>query len=696
MRLHRVLLAVLLLAAAACRKEAPGHAPAASSPPRESREARDVVLVTIDTFRYDAPSFDGNPRGTTPNLDRFASEGRVFTSAHSHNVITLPSHTNILTGMFPYMHGVRENAGFKLAANIPTIATRLKARGYTTGAFVAAYVLDSRYGLSHDFDVYDELYRHLEEQLEFNIQQARAEDVVKAALEWFRGAASGGKPRFLWIHVYDPHAPYDPPDPYKESYKDDLYLGEVAYTDAALAPLLEAVRSVRPEPLLVVTGDHGELTHGLFCYEATIHIPLFVWCPPLLKPGRDPVPARHVDIVPTMLDAIGAPAVKELPGTSLLSDGRREAAEGSYFEALTAAFNRGWAPLRGILGGGSKYIDLPIQELYDLPSDPAEAKNLAPGTPDALRRLRKRLLELPNPTNERGTVGSEEAAKLRSLGYLTGSAEKKESYGEADDPKTLIAVDQAMHRVMELIEAQKDDEAIPLARSLAAKNPKMKMAYTQLAFLLHRKGDMEGALRAFEQASRSGAGGESMDRRHALLLSEVGRPKKAVQLLLPYRESEDPETLNALGIALTDSGRVPEALTVFQRAMEVDPAGADAYQNIGIALLKVNRPEEARKNLEHALWLGKRHARAWNALGVAWMQQGLPGKALDAWKRCVELNPEQYDALYNIGRVSGQLGDWKGAREALEKFVATAPPDKYGKDLAEVRSALADMKRHGV
>jgi arylsulfatase A-like enzyme/Flp pilus assembly protein TadD len=701
-------LAAALALLVSCRRETPGPPaqPAAGSASQSAavpRVSRDVVLITIDTFRYDAPSFDGNPHGTTPNLDRIAAEGRVFTSAHSHNVITLPSHTNILTGMFPYMHGVRENAGFKLSPKVPTIATRLKARGYATAAFVGAYVLDSRYGLSHDFDVYDELYRHLEEQLEFNIQQARAEDVVKAALEWFRGAAAGGKPRFLWVHVYDPHAPYEPPSPYKEQFKSDPYLGEVAYTDASLAPLLEAVRTTRPPPLLVVTGDHGEalgdhgeLTHGLFCYEATIHIPLMMWCPPLIAPGRDAIPARHVDIVPTMLDAVGAPAVKELPGESLLAGRRTEPPEGSYFEALSATFNRGWAPLRGILGGGSKYIDLPIQELYDLPSDPAEEKNLAGGRPDALRRLRKRLLELPNPTNERGTVGSEEAAKLKSLGYLAGSAEKKDSYGEADDPKTLIGVDQAMHKVMELIETQKDDEAIVLARSMAAKYPKMKMAYTQLAFVLHRKGDTEGALRTFERASANGAGGESMDRRHALLLSELGRPQKAVQLLLPYRESEDPETLNALGITLADSGRPADALPVFQRAMEIDPAGADAYQNTGIALLKLDRPDEARKNLEQALSLGKRHARAWNALGVAWMNLNAPEKALAAWRHCVELNPEQYDALYNIGRVSGQLGDWKGARAALERFVATAPPAQYRKDLAEVRSALADMARRGV
>jgi arylsulfatase A-like enzyme/Flp pilus assembly protein TadD len=687
---------------ASCRREAPGPSRPASAPgPGAGRVSRDVVLITIDTWRYDAPGFDGNPRGTTPNLDRLALEGRVFTSAHSHNVITLPSHTNILTGMFPYQHGVRENAGFKLSPKIPTLATRLKAKGYATGAFVGAFVLDSRYGLGHDFDVYDELYRHLDEQLEFNIQQARAEDVVKAALEWYH--ASAGRPRFLWIHVYDPHAPYDPPAPYGEKYKDDLYLGEVAYTDAALAPLLEAVRAQEPAPLLVVTGDHGEargdhgeLTHGLFCYEATLHVPLIAWCPSLISPGRDAVPARHVDIAPTVLDAVGLPAAKDLPGQSLVPASRKESAEGNYFEALTTTFNRGWAPLRGILGGGQKYIDLPIQELYDLPSDPAEAKNLAGGTPDALRRLRKRLLELPNPSNERGTVGAEEAAKLKSLGYLTGSAETKASYGPADDPKTLIGVDQTMHKVIELIEKQKWDDAIPIARTVAAEHPKMKMAYLQLAVLLQNNGDSEAALRVYEKASANGAGGESMDRRQALLLSEMGRPQQAVNVLLPHRESDDPETLNALGIALSDAGRASEALPVFQRATEIDPSGADAYQNIGIALLKLDRPEEARKNLEQALTLGKRHTRAWNALGVAWMQLGQPEKALAAWKHTVELNPEQYDALYNIGRVSGQLGDWKGARAALERFVATAPPAQYRKDIAEVRAALADMARRGV
>jgi len=689
---------LLALGMAACRREAPGGgAPAVRASPRVPR---DVVLITIDTLRADAVGFDGNTRGTTPNLDRFAGEGRVFTQAHSHNVITLPSHTNILTGLYPYQHGVRENLGFHLSPKIDTVAPRLKAKGYTTGAFVGAFVLDSRYGLARGFDVYDELYRHLDEPLEFDIQQAHAEDVVKAALEWFRGQA--GKPRFLWVHVYDPHAPYDPPKAYAERFPDDLYLGEVAYTDASLAPLLEAVRSVQPAPLLLVTGDHGEargehgeLTHGLFCYEATIHVPLFAWCPGLVPPGRDDALARHIDIVPTILDALGEPKPKELNGQSLLTAGRAEASEGSYFEALSAAFNRGWAPLRGLMAGGQKYIDLPIQELYDLPADPGEANNLAPSGPDGLRRLRKRLLEVPETPHERGTVGSEEAAKLKSLGYLSGTEQVKATYTAAEDPKTLIGVDQKLHDVIALYEQQKLDEAQVVARRIVAENPKMGMGYVQLAIVVQARGDLAGALKVYESAVSNGASGESMDRRRGLLLCEMGRPKQAAEVLSPYRESDDIETLNALGIALADAGRLDDALRVFSRVLEIDAGNARALQDTGISLLKLDRPDEARKYLELALTRGRRQVRAWNALGVAWMRLGQPKKAIDAWEECVALNPEQYEALYNIGRVAGQEGDWKKARSALERFVATAPPKRYGKDLAEVRAALADMARQG-
>jgi len=272
----------------------------------------------------------------------------------------------------------------------------------------------------------------------------------------------------------------------------------------------------------------------------------------------------------------------------------------------------------------------------------------------------------------------------------------KATFGPQDDPKTLIAVDQTLHTIMDMSERGRCDEALPMARKVVAENPKMRLGYTHLAKVLRCKGDLQGVLRVFESASRNGAGGESVTRQRAMLLSEMGRPQEALAVLLPYRESDELETLNTLGIALTDAGRPRDALAVFARAIEIDPANGDAFQNTGIALLKLDQPEEARKSLEQAVALGKRRVRAWNALGVAWLRLGDPRKAIACWQKCLELNPEQYDALYNIGRVAGQLGDWKTARVALEQFVKTAPARQYGKDLAEVRGALADMSRRGL
>jgi arylsulfatase A-like enzyme/Flp pilus assembly protein TadD len=690
---RRILAFALLVVSPACGRET---RPGGSGGAHPARLPRDVVLITIDTLRYDAVGFDGNSRGTTPNLDRIAAAGRVYSAAHAHNVITLPSHANILTGLYPYEHGVRENAGFRLSARTETIASMLKARGYSTAAFVGAFPLDSRYGLTSGFDVYEEMYRQSEQPEDFQIQQARAEEVVRRALEWYKAGA--GHPRFLWVHVYDPHAPYDPPSEWRTRFSDDLYLGEVAYTDASLAPLLEAVVSARPAPLLVVTadhgearGDHGELTHGLFAYEATLHVPLLVWCPDLAPPGHDGHPARHVDIVPTILDAVGDGAPRKLPGRSLLGARREETQEGSYFESFSATFNRGWAPLRGLIVEGEKYIDLPVPELYDLAADPGEEKNLISERGNDVRKLRKRLLELPAGSAERGTVDAEEAAKLRSLGYLTGSAEKKKSYGPADDPKNLIDVDRQLHRIVELFQLERSAEAIPIARRVVAQNPQMKAGYFQLGYLLQSVGDQAGALGVYDRAAANGLGGESLDRKRALLLSEMGRPAEAVKALEAYRDSDDLETLNALGIALSDAGRPADALPLFARALRIQPRNAAAFQNSGIALLKLDRLDESRQSLETALSISRRSPRSLNALGVVFARLGAPQKALEAWSRCVEVDPQQYDALYNLGRVAGQLGDWKRAREALTRFVETAPPRRYAKDIREVRTALASL-----
>jgi len=350
---------------------------------------RNVLLVTIDTLRADALGSYGG-RATTPNLDALARHGARFDFAHSHAVVTLVSHASILTGLYPYQHGIRDNIGYRLAPTVPTAATLLKARGFTTGAFVGGFPLDRRFGLSNGFDVYDD---HLSAPADEDTgeRERRADAVVSSALDWI--SSRQGK-WFAWVHVYDPHAPYQPPGEWAAKFASDPYLGEVSWTDSALGSLFDRIDASQQRPtLVVVTGDHGEslgehgeLTHSIFAYEATLHVPLIV----SELPGNGTrsksrgeaisTPVRHVDIVPTILDAVGAPPDATLPGTSLrpiIADGRGQERP-SYFEAMSAAVARGWAPLRGVLLGREKYIDLPIVELYDLASDPQEKTNLAP------------------------------------------------------------------------------------------------------------------------------------------------------------------------------------------------------------------------------------------------------------------------------------------------------------------------------
>ena len=299
-------------------------------------------------------------------------------------------------------------------------------------AFVSAFPLDARWGLARGFDVYDDRYGKGTDTGSFQFAERRGTDTVAAALDWWRKQPAGR--RFLWVHVFEPHAPYQPPPPFDGEYRDAPYLGEVAAADAALAPLLDEVLSApRGSAVAFLTGDHGESlgehgeeTHGLFAYDATLHVPLVAFGPRLAA-GRDARPAGHIDIVPTVLDELGAPADSTLSGRSLLA----APADGYvlYFEALSASLNRGWAPLTGVLRGGLKYIDLPIRELYDLSTDPAETSNLAPerdADVRALARAPSRGSERAGRANRAYARGGREApvARLRHVFGAVGGARR--------------------------------------------------------------------------------------------------------------------------------------------------------------------------------------------------------------------------------------------------------------------------------
>lgn len=679
----RRILVALTFFILSCTREATVPASTAAPP-------ADIILVTIDTWRADAAGFAGNAKVKTPFLDSLAARGVVFTNAHAHNVVTLPSHANILTGLNPWQHGVHENAGFVLDAKHTTVAETLRANGYATGAFVAAFPLDARFGLNRGFDVYDDNYGKGRASIDFSMLERPANAVLDAAASWWQSAQ--GRKRFLWIHVYDPHAPYAPPEPFASEYRDNRYLGEVASVDAALAQKLQPL--IADDTTVIVTadhgealGDHGELTHGLFAYESTLKVPLLVVAPGV-QPRSEAAAVRHIDIAPTILQCAGVEA-KTLPGQSLL--GTLQPVD-TYFEALSASLNRGWAPLTGIIRSGAKYIDLPLPELYDLAADPEERKNLIEERRRDVAAARKLLASMKVDPRSNRETRAEEIAQLRSLGYVGGDAPDREITA-ADDPKNLVHVDAKIHRVVESFQRREMREAVRLAREIVSEQPRMPAGQELLAIVLQESEQVPEAIDVLGRLAASGQAGDSSKLQLALLLSETGKAQQAAAILAPIvARAPNADNLNAYGIALADQGKPGEAVAQFRRALELDPNNAPAMQNLGIVALQTNDAANARQFLTRALEMNPRLPLAWNTIGVVRARQNdLPG-AVEAWKRAVSLDPKQYDALFNIGLVQARAGRKEEARAALDQFARTAPRGRYAREIAAARQALVALR----
>lgn len=624
---------------------------------------RNVLLVTIDTLRADALGSYGG-RAATPNLDALAAHGARFDFAHAHAVVTLVSHASILTGTYPYEHGVRDNTGYRLDAKRPTLATILKGRGFATGAFVGGFPLDRRFGLTPGFDVYDDRMTKMSGTGEVSDRERPADVVVKSALDWIN--AQPGK-WFAWVHVYDPHEPYEPPAPFREKFPSDPYLGEVSWTDSALGPLFERLRGLSRPTLAAVTGDHGESlgehgerTHSLFAYEPTLHVPLIV--AELVPRQNDSTiggrqietSVRHVDLLPTVLASAGAPVAGS--GTSLLdtiNSGRGEE-RASYFEAMSAAVTRGWAPLRGVLVGREKYIDLPIVELYDLNADPKEASNLAPSRTDRARVMLETLKQFNvAPPARASQETAETIERLRSLGYIGGgSAEVREKYTDADDPKRLVEIEQLLAKGNDAVRARRMDEAVEIYGSIIARRPDTEDAYRKLALVYWRTNRPVLAIQTLELALRNGITQSEVRIKLGQYLAEGGQPQKAIDLLKNTAGS-DPDALIALGNAYNMAGRFADAAATYRRLLAVDPANALAYENLGIAQLQSKDLKSAEASLRHAIELDPSLAGAYTALGVVLATTNRVPEAVDAWRRALALDPSDANAADNLKRFGG-------------------------------------------
>ncbi len=709
---------------------------------------QNVLLITIDTLRADALSCDGGPAATHA-LDRLAAEGVRFDFAHAHAVVTLTSHASILTGTYPFQHGLRDNSGYRLPPGARTVATLLKRAGYATGAFVGAYPVHSRFGLSLGFDVYDDRFGETRAPTEFVMPERPASSVVPLARQWIaahtvgrsggagesaRSSGSGettrdGQPWFVWIHLFDPHAPYRPPPPFDAVYAGRPYYGEVAATDAALAPLLDELRAAARPTLVIVTGDHGEAlgdhgeqSHGLFAYESTLRVPLIIaqvggtqrpqsaqrrpsdsllaglahFAFQVRARGGEvsPVSARHVDILPTILDAVGQTPPADLPGRSLLPAAQRRAdapPRPSYFEAMGAMLNRGWAPLTGVLAGRDKFIDLPIAERYDLAADPAEATNLAGRSPERDRTLTASLrafnAALPG---DRRTEDPEAAARLRALGYVSGRAPAKARYTEADDPKRLLELDQDVHRAVEAFGARRISDAVGIYQAVISRRADMAIAYRHLAFIEWQRGNPRAAVDVLQRAIAAGVTQTSVVSQLASYLADTGRVSEGIRLLEPLAAdpTADADTLNSLGIAYVRAGRPLDAGRTFERVLAINPDSSVPLENLGVLALERGDLGAARRHFERAVQADPRSSRAHAGFGVVALREGDRQAAIASWKRAVQLDPTNFDALYNAGTTLASEGQMADARPYLDQFLKTAPRAFYANDLKEVEALL--------
>ena len=676
----------------------------AAAPGEIRREAGlDVLLITVDTLRADALGSYGRANAGTAWMDRLADGGVRFDNAHAHNVLTLPSHANILSGLYPQEHGVRDNSGFRLPKNVATLAETLRRQGYRTGAFVSAFPLDSRFGLDRGFDVYEDSFVDAGSRPAFLEQERAGPETVALAIEWL--GRQDQRPAFCWVHLYEPHFPYAPPPALAERFRGDPYQGDVAAADASLLPLLEPILAAGAtgDTLVVLTsdhgeslGEHGEATHGIFAYESVLAVPLVLFQPRLFGPRVVSAPARHVDLMPTILDAVSVPVPEGLRGRSLLNAAVGQSVEETsvYFEALSGQLNRGWAPLYGIIEAGWKYIDLPIAELYDLRRDPREADNLADSNPDRLSALQRSLepLRAIDEGSEPRPESAEVRRRLAALGYLGAAADAvPKEYTEDDDPKALIGLDATLREVATLYEAGDLEAARNRARELVRRRPDMRVALLHLAQIERDRGELGAAIEAIERAWALQPEDHSALSLLASYLAQAGREAEAVEVTEPHTHLDRPdvEVLLTRGLALARLRRPREAFESFQTAAEVDPTNPKVSVYRATVFLMGGEREKARAAYREALLLNPKMASAHGALAIMAAEDGRIEESLGSWRSAIAADSRQHGKLLQVGVGLWRAGRQSEARPLLELFLASAPPAIHGEDLARVRRLLA-------
>jgi len=540
----------------------------------------------VDTTRADRLGCYGYAAAKTPHIDSLAACGVRFANAYSPVPLTLPSHASILTGKYPFAHGVRNNGSYKLPPEELTLTEILKSRGFVTSAFVASFTLDSRFGTAQGFDSYDDTFDSREALKTFRSERT-ADRVSSSFLKWL--GENRGKRFFSWVHFFDPHLPYSPPEPFRQEFSGHPYDGEIAFMDQEIGRIMDSLEraGLFERTIIVLAGDHGEalgekreLDHGLFIYDSTLRVPLII-CGPFL-PSRGAVVksrVRLVDILPTVLELLQIDPPADLSGESLLPiiQGRESEDRASYAETFYPRENYGWSELLGLVDGRWKYIHAPRPELYDLANDPGETKNLVEEQDRTAVELSRKLSALAaqkKSGDERAgrRLTSEEESKLRSLGYLGGKSEPRSS-GPLADPKDKIE-DYILYFRGNLFETRGEyDKAEACFRKVLELNPDVSWNYVNLGILLAKADRLSEATRILEEGRRR-LPGSTVVLSH--LMATYLRAGRVADALAAGKEilSIDPDHFDALyvtGDILARQGKWVEAISHFERALRIEP-----------------------------------------------------------------------------------------------------------------------------
>ena len=639
----RGLLCVLSLVAAAMA----GTTPNATVPKPAESKPPNIILITLDTTRADRMGFLGSQRGLTPNLDAMARQSVVFTHAYSQVPLTTASHATILTGTYPQFHQVND-FGVPLAEDLPYAPYIFRGNGYHTAAFVGSLVLDpetrSAPGFERGFDTFDAgFHRRRVGEDRYHSIERRADDVVARALAWLNTHQKG--PIFLWVHLYDPHDPYDPPEPYKSKYASAPYDGEIAYADSAVGRLLTQLRAsgLYEGSLIAVMadhgeglGDHGETTHGVFLYDATIHVPLLLKLPQERSGGtRVEKRVELVDVLPTMLREAGIEVPPSVQGESLLDFAKAPETlpdHPAYAESDYPHRTFGWGSLRSLRTGKYLFIEAPRDELYDQSTDPKAEHNLSATSVAVASTLTSQLDAFRQKTSTskealKVSADPELQEKLSALGYLAADSSSSAMLGIKDtgaDPKDKVQVINLLHAAETFKEEEQFQQAVPLLEQVIALEPNLPITYLQLGTALTSLKDYEKAVPVLRKAVEM-------------------RP----DLTTPRYQ---------LGSALFETDDFAGAATQFEIAVARSPNWPEAHLSLATAYARAGRLKDAIPEYAKVIELRPKHYSAHLLMGRALALSGNPTDAIPMLMFAAELQPKSPEPHAFLADAYTQLG----------------------------------------